>query len=143
MFENAPNGYFARDLIIFNGLSQGGYISKGFIFQPPDLTNVQVSELNSFQDQISLLLASLGDNQRLQVQFFCDSDYRKELLRYQNETQKAVNPWTRRSRNERFERYWHLMENRELRRQRLILYVSRKIEGNPKGIHSEEALTRY
>jgi type IV secretion system protein TrbE len=143
MFENAPNGYFIRDMIIFNGLSQGGYVSKGFIFQPPDLTNVQVSELNGFQDQICLLLASLGDNQRLQVQFFCDSDYRKELLRYQQETEKMENLWTKRNRNERFERYWHLMENRQLRRQRLILYISRKIENSPKGIHSEEALTEY
>ncbi len=143
MFENAPNGYFIRDLIVFNGLSQGGYVSKGFIFQPPDLTNVQVSELNGFQDQIALLLASLADNQRLQVQFFCDSDYRRELLRYQAETEGMSNAWTQRNRSERFSRYWQMMENRQLRRQRLILYVSRKIESSPKGIRSEEALTKY
>src|SRR5260221_6204954 len=142
MFENAPNGYFIRDMIVCNGLSQGEYVSKGFIFQPPDLTNVQVAELNGFQDQITLLLASLGDNQRLQVQFFCDSDYRKELLRYQQETEKMENAWTRRSRNERFTRYWQLMENRQLRRQRLILYVSPKIESSPKGLRSEAALTK-
>ena len=134
MFENAPNGYFIRDLIVFNGLSQGGYVSKGFILQPPDLTNVQISELNSFQDQICLLLASLGDNQRLQVQFFCDSDYRAELLRYQQGTEAMTNAWTKRSRNERFARYWRKMEERQLRRQRLIIYISRKIESSPKGI---------
>lgn len=143
MFENAPNGYFIRDLIVFNGLSQGGYVSKGFIFQPPDLTNVQVSELNAFQDQIALLLASLNDDQRLQVQFFCDSDYRRELLRYQAETERMSNAWTQRNRSERFSRYWQMMENRQLRRQRLILYVSRKIESSPKGIRSEEALTKH
>ena len=143
MFENAPNGYFVRDMIVFNGLSQGGYVSKGFIFHPPDLSNVQISEMNGFQDQISLLLASLGDNQRLQVQFFCDSDYRKELLRYEQETEKMENLWTKRSRNERFARYWEMMENRQLRRQRLILYVSRKIETSPKGIHKQDALTKY
>jgi hypothetical protein len=143
MFENAPNGYFIHDMIVFNGLSHGGYVSKGFIFQPPDLTNVQASELNAFQDQISLLLASLNDNQRLQIQFFCDSDYRKELLRYQTETERMTNAWTQRNRSERFTRYWHMMEARQLRRQRLILYISRKIENSPKGIHSEEALTKY
>lgn len=143
MFENAPNGYFIRDLMVFNGLSQGGFVSKGFILQPPDLSNVQTSELNSFQDQICLLLASLGDNQRLQVQFFCDSDYRKELLRFQQETETMANSWTKRSRNERFARYWRMMEERQLRRQRLILYVSRKIEGSPKGIHSEKELSKY
>jgi hypothetical protein len=51
-------------------------VTKDFIFQPPDLTNAKISELNEFQEQISLLLASLKDNQRLQVQFFCDSDIR-------------------------------------------------------------------
>lgn len=143
MFEQAPNGYFIHDMIVFNGLSQGGYVSKGFIFQPPDLLNAQISELNEFQDQICLLLASLNDNQRLQVQFFCDSDYRKELLRYQQETEKATNAWTRRTRNQRFERYWQKMLDRELRRQRLVLYVSRKIESSPKGLRTEKALTNY
>lgn len=144
MFEKAPNGYFIRDLIVFNRLAHGGYVSKGFIFQPPDLANAQVAELNDFQNQICLLLASLHDNQRLQVQFFCDSDYRNELLRYQQETERLVmNPWTRRSRNERFQRYWEQMINRQLRRQRLILYISRRIESSPKGIHSEKALTQF
>ena len=57
MFEESPNGYFVNDLIVFNSLNAGGYVSKGFIFEPPDLTNAQVSELNGFQDQLSLLLA--------------------------------------------------------------------------------------
>src|ERR1039458_3200532 len=60
MFDDAPNGYFVRDLIVFNGLRQGCFVSKGFIFEPPDLDNAQVSDLNEFQDQISLLLASRG-----------------------------------------------------------------------------------
>jgi hypothetical protein len=79
----------------------------------------------------------------LQVQFFCDSDYRKELLRYQAETEKMTNAWTQRNRSERFARYWRMMENRQLRRQRLILYISQKIESSPKGIRSEEALAKF
>ena len=128
MFEKAPNGHFVNDLIVFNGLNEGGFVSKGFVFEPPDLTNAQVGELNDFQDQLSILLASLSEQQRLQIQFFCDSDYRPELLRYREETKKATNDWTRHSRNDRFERYWLAMTERCLRRQRLVLYVSRKIE---------------
>jgi len=60
MFEQMPNGYFLNDLIVFNSLREGGYVSKGFIFEAPDLTNAQAAELNGFQDQISLMLASLG-----------------------------------------------------------------------------------
>ncbi len=74
--EAAPNGYFVRDLIVYGSLRQGGAVAKGFVFEPPDLANAATSELNGFQDQLSLLLASLGDHQRLQVQWYCDSDYR-------------------------------------------------------------------
>ena len=104
--EQSPNGHFMRDLLIFNGLNAGGFASKGFIFEPPDLNNAQIGELNEFQDKLSILLASLSDNQRLQVQWFCDSDYQRELLRYNDETKRATNTWTRRARNERFARYW-------------------------------------
>jgi hypothetical protein len=143
MFEQSPNGYFVNDLIVFNSLSEGGYVSKGFIFEPPDMVNAQVSELNQFQEQLSLLLSSLTEQQRLQIQYYCDSDYRSELLRYHEETQKSANLWTRRTRNERFERYWRLMTERRLRRQRLVFYLSRKIETSAKGIKSAAALTEY
>jgi hypothetical protein len=129
--EMPVNGYFLRDLIVFNGLRAGGSVSRGFVFEPPDFNNAQISELNHFQDQVSLLLASLNDNHRLQVQWFCDSDYSTELLRYNEETHRATNIWSRRSRNERFARYWSAMMERKLRRQRLILYISRSIDISP------------
>jgi hypothetical protein len=143
MFDQAPNGYFLNDLIVFNGLGDGGFVAKGFVFEPPDLNNSQVAELNEFQDQLSLLLASLGEHQRLQVQYFCDSDYRRELLRYQEETKRAANQWTQRCRNERFERYWQAMTERRLRRQRLVFYLTRRIDSSAKGIKSRAALEEY
>jgi len=141
--EKPANGYFLRDLLIFNGLDAGGFASKGFIFEPPDFNNAQIGELNEFQDQLSILLASLSDNQRLQVQWYCDSDYQHELLRYNDETKRATNTWTRRARNERFARYWTAMTNRQLRRQRLILYISRNIETSPSFAASRGGLTKH
>ena len=143
MFDPAPDGHFIRDLLVFNGLRQGSFVSKGFVFEPPDLDNAQISDLNEFQDQISLLLASLSEHQRLQVQYFCDSDYRTELLRYQQDTAKMENVWTKRCRNERFVRYWQAMVDRNLRRQRLILYISRKLDASPKAFHSAKARATY
>jgi hypothetical protein len=75
MFERAPNGFFVRGMMVFNHLRRGGYVSKGFIFEAPDLTNSPVADLNDFQDQLCLLLKSLNENQRLQVHYFSDSDY--------------------------------------------------------------------
>src|SRR6202030_4717016 len=131
MPEQIPNGFFCRDLIVFNHLRRGGYVAKGFVFEAPDLTNSPIADLNDFQDQLCLLLASLHENQRLQVQYFCDSDYKSELLRYQQETERFENVWTRRSRNERFARYWQAMTERKPRRQRVVLYVSRSLENTP------------
>ena len=139
MPERAPNGYFVRDLVVFNHLRRGGYVAKGFVFEAPDLTNSPVADLNAFQDQLCLLLASLHENQRLQVQYFCDSDYKGELLRYQQETERFTNVWTKRARNERFTRYWQSMSERKLRRQRVIVYVSRALENVPKSFQSAKA----
>ena len=115
MFESAPNGYFVRDLIVFHGLRKGCHVSKGFVIEPADLSSAAPEHLNAFQDQLALLLACLHDKLRLQVQWFCDSDYRSDLLRYHEQTERAINVWTRRCRNERFSRYWQAMIDRRLR----------------------------
>jgi hypothetical protein len=143
MFERAPNGFFVRDLIVFNHLRSRGYVSKGFIFEAPDLTNSPATDLNEFQDKLCLLLASLHEEQRLQVQYFCDSDYKAELLRYQAETERFGNVWTKRARNERFSRYWQAMTERKLRRQRVILYISRALENSPKSFRSAASRREY
>ena len=143
MFERPPNGFFVRDLILFNHLRRGGYVAKGFVFEAPDLTNSPISDLNEFQEQLCLLLASLHENQRLQVQYFSDSDYKTELLRYQQETERFENIWTKCSRNERFARYWQAMTERKLRRQRVIFYVSRSLENTPKTLTTNAALREY
>jgi hypothetical protein len=143
MFERPPNGFFFRDLILFNNLRRGGYVAKGFVFEAPDLTNSPIADLNDFQEQLCLLLASLHENQRLQVQYFSDSDYKAELLRYQQETERFDNIWTKRSRNERFARYWQAMMERKLRRQRVIFYVSRALENTPRTLTTNAALREY
>src|SRR5438477_8906903 len=143
MFERAPNGYFVRDLMVFNHLRRGCYVSKGFVFEAPDLLHSPASDLNAFQDELCLLLASLHEHQRLQVQYFCDSDFKSELLRYQQETERFTNVWTRRARNERFTRYWQAMSERKLRRQRVILYISRVLESAPSGFQTAAARREY
>lgn len=143
MFERPPNGYFVHDLIVFNHLRRGGYVAKGFALEAPDLTNSPIADLNDFQEQICLVLASLQENQRLQVQYFCDSNYKDELLRYQRETERFANPWTKRVRNERFCRYWQAMMERQLRRQRVVIYITRALENQPKFAQAGKARRDY
>jgi len=64
-------------------------------------------------------------------------------LRYNAETQKATNVWTRVSRNERFERYWRLMTERRLRRQRLVFLSFTKNRNVVQRHQIRCALTEY
>jgi hypothetical protein len=120
MFERAPNGFFVRGMMVCNQLWRGGYVSKGFIFEAPDLTNSPVADLNDFQDQLCLLLASLHEHQRLQgaitsaipiTRGCCAISRRRSTFPTSGPSARAT---------EQFSRYWQAMSDRKLRRQRVI-----------------------
>ncbi|MEZ5325763.1 MAG: hypothetical protein R3F19_11960 [Verrucomicrobiales bacterium] len=123
------DGYLVDGMIVFNGLQKGGYVGRGFRVHAPDCENSDVTWLNRMEDELRVLLASLKDTTRMQVQWSVDSDYKRELLDYYEQTKKrSTNAWSARQRNERFTRYWAKMEQRQLRRERLHLYVVSKVD---------------
>ncbi len=125
--DRAPNGVFCDDLLLFGSPERGAIAARGFWLQPPDLRGASVARLNAFQEQVRALLALITPGRRLQVQWSCDADYRAELSRYHADTQGVTDTAVRRVRNERFIRYWQRMEARELRRERLALFLSIEI----------------
>lgn len=125
--DKAPNGVFCDDLIIYGFPERGAIAAKGFWVEPPDLRGASIARLNAFQDQIRALLALITPGRRLQLQWSCDADYRRELLAYHEATQQVTHPAVRRVRNERFVRYWERMKARSLRRERLALFLSVEI----------------
>ncbi len=127
--DRAPDGRFVNGFILFGSPERGGMVAKGYRLEPPDLRGASITRLNAFQDQVRALLALVGPGRRVQFQWSCDSDYRAELLRYHERTQKASHPKIRRVRNERFTRYWQRMAARQLRRERLTLFLSIEITG--------------
>jgi hypothetical protein len=141
--DKAPNGHFAEGLILYGKLEAGSMASKGFILDPPDLHNASVALLNEFQDKIRIFLATLGPNQRAQFQWTCNSDYKKELVRYHDETANATNDAIKRIRNERFSRYWQRMLHRTLRREQLVLFVSQDIETYSGSLKTRRGLRDY
>jgi len=110
-------------------------VSKGFIFEAPTSRTV-VADLNDFQDQLCLLLASLHENQRLQVQYFLRFRLQRGIAALPAGDGKFSNVWTKRARNERFARYWQAMSERRLRRQRVVFYISRALENTPSSFQS-------
>ncbi len=123
------DGFFGEDVIVFESLSRGGYIAKGFEVTAPDLENADPQHHNALEADLVALLTVLKRGQRLQVQWTVNSDYRAELLRYRDETERlATNVWTKRQRNERFVRYWRMMEEGLLRREKLRLYFTMPVD---------------
>jgi hypothetical protein len=117
--DRAPDGRLVDDMLVFGSPDRGGVVAKGFWLEPPDLRGASIARLNAFQEQVRGLLALIAPGRRLQLQWSCDADYRAELLRYHAATQGVGDPLVRRTRNERFMRYWQRMQSRELRRERL------------------------
>ena len=88
MFESAPNGYFLNDLIVFHGLGKGCIVSKGFLVEPPELSTAAPEHSTPSRIRSRSCSRCLHEKLRLQVQWFCDSDYRAELLRYHEQTER-------------------------------------------------------
>lgn len=125
--DDAPNGVFCDDLMLYGSPERGAIAARGFWVEPPDLRGASIARLNAFQEQIRALLALIAPGRRLQVQWSCDADYRAELARYHAETQSVTHSAVRRTRNERFARYWERMQARQLRRERLAIFPSIEI----------------
>ncbi len=123
LFETAPNGFFAGDLILLWQVGEPAVAVRGFSLELGDWRHATPTVLNELQDQMRLLLRSLGEHQRLDWQWFCDSDCRAEVSRYAEATPQSDNEWVRLARDERHQRYLHKVEARQLRRQRLVVFI--------------------
>lgn len=122
--DRAPNGWFVDGLILYGGLERGAIASKGFLLTPPDLRGGSDEQRNAFQDRIVSLLGLIQPGQRLQVQWSCHSDYRRDLTRYREATPENAPASIRAVRKERGDRHWRKMQDRELRRELLALFLS-------------------
>lgn len=142
---NAPNGWISHDLLIWNELDKRGFVAKGFVFDVPDLRHASGHALDSVYDAIRQFLHTLNESTRAQFRWSVDSDYRKELLAYHAVTEERCDPdsWSAITRNERFNRYWQAMQGGQLRRERLVLFLSVKIAVNSPVGASQETLKNH
>jgi hypothetical protein len=133
----APNGWISHDLFIWNELDRRGFVSKGFVLEIPDLRHGSDRALNSFYESVRQFLHTLEESTRAQFRWSADSDYRQELLSYKAITDERSQPdsWAAIIRNERFNRYWQAMHSGRLRREKLVLFLSKRITTNPPPRH--------
>src|SRR5258708_29639015 len=117
----------------------------------PDQTNVEADVLNALESDIRTFLAHLHEGERLQVQFYKDSDYGRELEGYEKITEKGnMCRFSRRHRMERYERYVERMENDRLIQSNLRFYISTRIQamkfragGPSRRAHYERIVNTY
>ena len=111
----ATDGYCLDDLIVYRGLDKGGVIGRGYEVTMPDLENADPDFLETLEEDMRIILASLKETERLQIQYYVGNDYRKPLKRFMGETERLPkNEWSLRRRNERFLRYVNRMKDGKL-----------------------------
>jgi len=142
----APNGWFTNDLIVWNELDKRGFVSKAFTLDVPDLRHASEHALDAFYQSVRHFLHTLDENTRAQIRWSVDSNYRDELTAYKAVTDEKCEPgsWAAIARNERYNRYWRAMQDGRLRREKLVLFLSRRITANaPAGVGGEMLNEHY
>lgn len=122
------DAYLDRNLVIYRGLQKGGAIGRGYSVELPDTENTDPEWLMSLEDNLRVLLRLVHPDLRLQVTWSVDSDYRHEIERYKEETERlGGDNWSIKAREERYNRYDKKIKTRQLRREHLNFYFTSKI----------------
>ena len=141
----APNGWISHDLLIWNELDRRGFVTAGFTLDMPDLRHASEHALDGFYESVRQFLRTLEESTRAQIRWSVDSNYRDTLIAYKTVTDECCEPdsWAAIARNERFNRYWRAMQAGQLRREKLVLFLSKRIAVNPPAAASRDTLSAH
>lgn len=141
--NNPPNGHFVEDLIVYGSLESGSVVAKGFAVEPPCLRSGSVDSKNDYHDRLRQVLQTLNANESLQIQWSCNSDYKKALTNYYEDTKKCRWEHIRGIRNKKFVYFWEKMERRELRREELVFFLTKRIDSYSGNFKTRKGLEKY
>jgi hypothetical protein len=140
----APNGWICEGLVVWGSIRKGGYTAKGFVVDVPTQSQSSPAIRNSLNAAIRRFLHTLDEQTRAQLYWSVDSDYKEALAAYDKTTEAMGNAWSHHVRKERYNRYFTAMRGGTLRRERLVLYISRPITIDPPAsLSGERLLTHY
>lgn len=139
----APNGWICDGLIVWGSIRKGGYTSKGFVLDVPSQSQSSPAIRNGLNAAIRRFLHTLDEVTRAQLCWSVDSDYKDALASYHETTGTMGNKWSQHVRKERYNRYFKAMIDGTLRRERLVLYISRPIMVDPPATLSGDRLLRH
>jgi len=141
---HAPNGVFADDLLLYGSFEPGASAARGYWVELPELRGASHERRNAFQEKVRAILALVTPGRSLQCQWHLDWDHSPELLPYLNATATIPQVAVRRARHERAVRYGQRMLQRQLRRERLAVYLAIGVDDYSGNVGTRKSLrARY
>lgn len=125
-----PDGFLAHGLIVWSlSRSRGTAISKGCEVLLPSPHSLSTEALNLRRERLATWLLEVKGGVTAQVQLTTDSDYRDVLDLFDRETEeRGREPFTKFVRSERSIRYREAMQAGNLRRERLRIFLTRRVD---------------
>ncbi len=150
---NFPNGYIIETakpqdaFLVYGELNNTGFVAKGFRLNVPNLSHSGWGQKNELFLHLQSYLARLDSGRRIQFRYKRDSNYRRILDKYDADTECFSDlPFAREFRNRISAQFRKEMENHELRREYLTLYLSRPAKEFISGaldVNSEKAMNAF
>lgn len=132
MHSRIPNGCFAENMILWGEpWTNIQYASRGYVVVPPALSASAQNEREDYYRRLRILLALIRQGSALQVNWQVDSDYSAVLSNYKKVTDGCKKEAAKRERNKRYLHYTERMNNRDLRRERLTVYLAEEVKARP------------
>ncbi|MDP3069647.1 MAG: hypothetical protein Q8N18_05130 [Opitutaceae bacterium] len=121
---HAPNGIFADGILLYGSMERGSLAARGYWIELPELRGASHERRNAFQEKVRAMLSLVTPGRGLQCQWHLDWDHRPEIVPYTERTAAITREAIRRVRNERSLRYGRRMLDRQLRRERLSVFLT-------------------
>jgi hypothetical protein len=133
MKSKFPDGFIIGNLIVWgDSTSSSTQVAKGYHLDLECKQSLSVAALNDLRDQINILLSAIDQDLQVQIQWYVDSDYQQALAKYKVDLdEKTEECWTHCVRADVYERFSKGMKTGALRKEKLALFVTKKI--NTKG----------
>ena len=124
-----PNGHILPDFISWGDFGRKDTpLSASWLFEIPGFqhdTDMVANGIHTKLDNTLKAAHAVGENSSIQLQWSVSSDFGREQLMYDADTEKyATNPVTKFFRNQRSERNWERMRKGLLRREKTIISLN-------------------
>ena len=130
-----PNGYIMEPsepenaFLVYGELNSSGYIAKGFRLHVPNLSNAGWSQKNELSLHLQSYLSRFDSEKRLQFCYRKDSNYRRILAKYEQDTEELSDvPFIQKFRRQIAAEFRREMENHKLWREYLTVYIARPMK---------------